>query len=135
MQPDFTRKLLPLLPAATLFATVVIGIYMARPWGDNYAYQSVWGYVGLFMFLGWACLPYIFLFSMSKASRPARAVNVTRLVETCIVCVGGLYILIDTAFFNIDAQGALIFVFLPVYQWLVVGVFETIGYVMKNYSS
>ncbi len=37
-------------------------IYMARPWGNNYAYQSFSGYAWLLGFAVWATLPYLMIF-------------------------------------------------------------------------
>ena len=44
--------------SAAGLATVAIGIHMARPWGDNYAYRDASGYGVLALMLLWAVSPY-----------------------------------------------------------------------------
>lgn len=110
--------------------TIISGVSMARPWGDNYAYQDVSGYLGLFLFLTWAASPYIYLYWMSRKLNVSGPFKLARLILTTIVCVGGIYIVVDSTFIHLDAQGGLIFVFLPVYQWILVGIFEFAGYIL-----
>lgn len=111
------------LPLIAIGVTIVVGVYMAHPWGDNYAYQNPVDYLVLAIFLAWAATPYLFLFRVAQRAFVSTPILVFRLVAVFIVCIGGVYLMIDTAFFNIDAQGGLIFLFLPVYQWLFIGVY------------
>ena len=135
MRPLTLQQSTAVLGAVALVATIVLGIYMARPWGDNYAYENLTGYLGLFAFLAWACGPYIYLIWISRTRSSMRASAISRLAVALLVCVGGIVILIDTAFIHIDAQGGLIFIFLPIYQWLLIVVFEVVGYFVGSYGA
>ena len=115
------------LAIVSLIATISFGIYMAQPWGDNYAYQNISGYLGLAAFLTWACSPYFFLIAVSKNESTSNITSVFRLIAALIICSLSIFMLFDTAFINIDAQGALVFIFLPIYQWVLFGLVELIG--------
>ena len=43
-----------LLSIAAAASTIGLGIYSAQPWGDNYAYRDISGYLGLIIFIGWS---------------------------------------------------------------------------------
>jgi hypothetical protein len=124
-----------LLAISGLLVTIISGVSMAQPWGDNYAYQNVSGYLGLFLFLAWAVSPYAYLYWMSGRLNASGPVKLARLIVTAIVCVGGIYIVVDSAFIHLDAQGGLIFIFLPIYQWILVGLFEFTGYIVARRSA
>ena len=107
--------------------TIIVGIYMAQPWGDNYAYQNLSSYAVLALFLLWALTPYVYLIRQPLKSDLSNSVVLSTLVSSVLVCVGGAFLLIDTAFINIDAQGGLVLLFLPIYQWLLIGVIRAIA--------
>jgi hypothetical protein len=52
-------------PSAAMI-TLTLLIYMAQPWGDNYAYQNLSGYIGLLGFALWATLPYLMIIFLAK---------------------------------------------------------------------
>ena len=99
---------------------------MAQPWGDNYAYQSLSGYATLALFLLWALTPYLYLIRQSLKIDLSGSVVLSTFVSSVLICAGGALLLIDAAFVNIDAQGGLVILFLPIYQWLLVGVIRVI---------
>jgi len=67
-------------------------------------------------FFGWACLPYGILLFFNNIYRGIYKKDLTLLITTIIVSGFGAFMLIDAFFIHIDAQGGLIFLFLPVYQ-------------------
>ena len=119
-----------ILATVAVAASVSIGIYMAQPWGDNYAYQDLSGYLFLIVYLAWACSPYAYLVWASRRFKALNVPVVSRFIAALLICIGGIIVLIDTAFIHLDAQGGLIFVFLPLYQWLAVGFLEAVGHVI-----
>ena len=54
--------------------------------------------------------------------RENRLPLVTALSGAGLITVCGIVLYIDAVFINPDAQGALVFLFLPVYQWIATGI-------------
>lgn len=106
--------------ALCVVATLGVGIHMARPWGDNYAYQAASGYVALGTMLLWAVSP---LAGLALGMRLLRGSVVARRVfagGAVLVGLVGVYAYVDAAFLHPDAQGGLAFLFVPLGQWLAV---------------
>jgi hypothetical protein len=112
----YTATRLMVLSAALVTLTLVT--YMARPWGDNYAYQSLWGYAWLLGIAVWATLPYLMLLCMAPKASPSKVKKVINLVGTLVVTCGGAALYIDAAFLHRDPQGGLVFIAVPLYQWI-----------------
>ena len=98
-------------------ATVAIGIHMARPWGDNYAYQDASGYGVLALMLLWAVSPYPGLALGLRLLRGSRVAARVFAGGALILAIPGLVAYVDAAFVHLDAQGGLVFVFAPLLQW------------------
>ncbi|GAB3510015.1 hypothetical protein GCM10027400_12600 [Pseudoxanthomonas daejeonensis] len=98
-------------------ASVALAIRMARPWGDNYAYQEFSGYVGLGMFMLWAILPLAALAWAARWFRHARIASWVYAIGACGIALSGLYVYVDAALIHIDPQGGLVFMFVPLVQW------------------
>ena len=113
-----------LLASLAAIATVALAIYAAQPWGDNYAYQNLSGYLLLIVFVAWAISPYIYLFLSAGRHSPQRIRDLFRISVTLLICMGGLTVVVDIVFIHPDAQGGLVFLFLPIYQWIVIGILE-----------
>lgn len=128
MQYKQLQYITKFLAVGALAATIVLAIYMAQPWGDSYTYKSLTGYVALLLILGWACAPYLYLATASGQFKATRATILSRLIAALVASAGGLKLLIDTTFIHLDPQSGLILLFLPIYQWLIIGFFELIGY-------
>ena len=65
----------------------------------------------------WAASPYSMLFVIAACSKSKMANTFSILVSvTCSVLSLGL--IIDSMYFHLDPQGGLVFVFLPVWQWV-----------------
>ena len=101
-------------------ATVAIGIHMARPWGDNYAYQDASGYGVLALMLLWAVSPYAGLAFGLRLLRRSRVASRVFAGSAPILAIPGLVAYVDAAFVHLDAQGGLVFVFAPLLQWAAV---------------
>jgi uncharacterized membrane protein len=62
-----------LIALATALITLTLMIYMAQPWGDNYAYQSLSGYAWLLGFAVWAILPYFMILFLVRRAFQSQA--------------------------------------------------------------
>ncbi len=116
-KPDLHTTGVLILAVASI-VTAVLMVYSASPWGDNYAYQSFSDYLSLAAFALWALSPYVllgYLLYLFCGTRPSCVVAVT---GAGILSICGIAVYIDTVFVHIDAQGALVFVFFPAYQWI-----------------
>ena len=101
-------------------ATVAIGIHMARPWGDNYAYQDASGYGVQALMQLWAVSPYAGLAFGLRLLRRSRVASRVFAGSAPILAIPGLVAYVDAAFVHLDAQGGLVFVFAPLLQWAAV---------------
>jgi len=99
-------------------ATLGIGVYMAQPWGDNYAYQDASGYLSLAAMLLWAVSPLAGLAVAARWFRSPRWTLAVFAVGAAAIGVLGVLAYIDVAFVHPDAQGGLAFLTIPVVQWL-----------------
>lgn len=98
--------------------TLGIGVYMAQPWGDNYAYQDASGYLSLAAMLLWAISPLAGLAVAARWFRSSRWVLATFAAGAAVIGLVGVLAYIDVAFVHPDAQGGLAFLTIPVAQWL-----------------
>jgi len=100
------------------FAVIIIGVVMAQPWGDNYVYQDAKGYVALGLMLLFALVPYVGLLLCSRLF--VRSVGASRsfMIGALLISIVGVAGYFHTAFINLDAQGGLIFLVMPVLQLL-----------------
>jgi hypothetical protein len=61
---------------------------------------------------------------------------VFRTVVASLLCISGVAIIFDTVFIHIDAQGGLVFLFIPFYQWVILGLLEFgLRLISKNVSN
>ena len=73
------------------------------------------GAIGL---LVWAISPYLFAALMTKRSTQYAAILMATGVSV-ILAIGGIFLLIDAMYIHQDAQSALVFVVIPMYQWII----------------
>lgn len=111
-----TRGLL----AGCAVATLGIGIHMAQPWGDNYAYQGARAYLQLAAMLLWAIAPYVALALGARLFRTSGRARLACCIGAIVIGLAGVYAYVDTAFIHPDAQGGLSFIAVPVLQWIAV---------------
>ena len=74
--------------------------------------------LGAIDFLIWAISPYLFAVFMTKQSIQYAATLVVMGVSS-ILAIGGIFLLIDAMYIHLDAQSALVFVVIPMYQWII----------------
>ncbi len=98
--------------------TICMMIYAAQPWGDNYAYKTFSGYLTLVGYASWAISPYLILTIILRAFRKNKYSTNTAIIGALIIAITSCALLIDAFFIHIDAQNALVFIFLPIYQWV-----------------
>ena len=115
-----------------LAITVALSIYSARPWGDNYAYQSISGYLNLILFEAWLSIPFIILHFLNKKYGNNYILKYIILFSVIVVTVFGGYVYIDAVFIHTSSTSALIFVFLPVYKILFLGVITLICLIINK---
>ena len=120
-----------LIALAAALITLTLMIYMAQPWGDNDAYQSLSGYVGLLALAGWANLPYLMIFFLAGKSSKVRAIKVADIIGTLIIS-SGVLLYVDAAFLHPDPQGALVFITVPLYQWLILALWAGFHFLFRK---
>ncbi len=112
--------------------TLTLMIYLARPWGDNYAYQSFSGYAWLLVFAGWVILPYFMVLFLARKAFASQANNLVVIIGALIISLGGVALYVDAALLHPDPQGALVFVAVPFYQWIILGVLIGIHFLLRK---
>lgn len=98
--------------------TIAMGIYAAQPWGDNYAYSKWEDYFSLAGMILWSISTYIGIFIVLRIFARKMILIKTYTIGMLTIALLSSFILFDTNFIHIDAQGGLVFLFLPIYQWL-----------------
>ncbi len=74
--------------------------------------------LGTIGFLVWAISPYLFAAFMIKQSTQSVETLVVTGIST-VLAIGGIFLLIDAMYIHLDAQSALVFVVIPMYQWII----------------
>jgi hypothetical protein len=115
---------LSIIRLIALFAalvTLTLMVSMARPWGDNHAYQSLSGYAGLVAFAVWATLSYLMIIFLTGKAVASYANNFVVIIAALIISLGGVALYVDAAWLNQAPQGALVFIVVPFYQLITLG--------------
>ncbi len=73
---------------------------------------------GAIGFLVWAISPYLFVAFLTKRSTH-HTVTLVLTGVSFILATGGVFLLIDAMYIHLDAQSALVFVVIPMYQWII----------------
>lgn len=120
---ELKRLVLPLraLLLSCSGATAALGVSMARPWADPLAYAGPRDYLALACFVLWAISPNLLL--VLRAAHQLRAGGAAGLVFLLVASLGPvfwLWVYIDTALIHPDPQGGLVFLFVPLWHWLLV---------------
>lgn len=108
---------------------------MARPWGDNYAYQGFSGYAWLLGFAVWAILPYLMILILVRRAFQAQANKLIVMTGALIISIGGVALYIDAALLHRDPQGALVFIAVPFYQWIILGLLTGFLFLLRKKQS
>jgi hypothetical protein len=121
-----------LIALSAALVTLTLMIYMARPWGDNYAYQSLSGYAWLLGFAVWATLPYLIILLLARKAFQSQANKLLVIIGALIISLGGVALYIDAAFLHRDPQGGLAFSAVPCYQWIILGLLTGIYFLLSK---
>ena len=102
--------------AASALATLAL-----MAWAMTFSWSGLGFVLGL---MAWCVSPYAPLAFAAGGLRTSRAGAITLLVTTLVVAGAAGIAYVDAFFIHLDAQGALILVFMPVWQWVgaIVGV-------------
>ena len=107
--------------SATLF-TIAMMIYAGHGWEKGINWWAI-----TCLFGAWAISPYIGIVGFSRTWSEDHKERITRLLGFILVIAFGIIVLIDGFFIHSDAQNALLFVFLPIYQWIGIVIVLAIG--------
>lgn len=90
-------------------------------WAMTFSWSGLAFVLGL---MAWCVSPYALLAFAAGAMRASRRGAIALLVTTVLVAGAAAAAYVDAFFIHLDAQGALILVFMPVWQWVgaIVGV-------------
>ncbi len=98
------------IAAASALATLAL-----MAWAMTFSWSGLAFVAGL---MAWCLSPYAVLAFAAGAMRASRRGLVALLVTTVLVAGAAAAAYIDAFFIHLDAQGALILLFMPVWQWV-----------------
>jgi hypothetical protein len=82
----------------------------------------------------WAIAPYLPLLVRTRKSPAVRGTNLLRLIGSAIICVGGVGIYLDALVWHPEPLSALIFLAVPLYQWVAVVLLVVMEYFFTRQS-
>ncbi|MCA9429342.1 MAG: hypothetical protein KC940_02420 [Candidatus Omnitrophica bacterium] len=124
-QIDAIKNATPILSLGAAIFTLAMMVYAGRGWEEGIGW---WLTASGFAMI--AISPYAGLAWMGrKLCRTVRQ-SLVVLVGTLLVCLVGVGLLIDGFFFNESSMSGLLFIVLPIYQWLAVVAIGGIAYLM-----
>jgi hypothetical protein len=126
----YTATRLIVIAAAVITLSLLISA--AQPWGVNSAYQSLSGYIGLLGFAVWVILPYLITIFWARKAFASRANNFVVFIGALIISLGGVALYVDAALLHQDPQGALVFIAVPLYKWIVLGVLTGFHFLLRK---
>jgi hypothetical protein len=124
-----------LIALSAALVTLTFMIFMARPWGDNSDYQTASGYAWLLGLAVWATLPYLTLLFMARKKFRSKVNKIVNICGTLVVALGGVALYLDAAFLHRDPQGGLVFMAVPLYQWLTLAFFAGVQVLFRKSQS
>ena len=96
--------------AASAAATLALML-----WAMTFSWSRLAFVLGL---MAWCVSPYVLLAFAAGAMRVSRRGAIALLVTTILVAGAAAVAYVDAFFIHLDAQGALILLFMPVWQWV-----------------
>ena len=84
-------------------------------WAMTFSWSGLGFALGL---MAWCVSPYALLAFAAGAMRVSRRGAIALLVTTVLVAGAAAVAYVDAFFIHLDAQGALILIFMPVWQWV-----------------
>lgn len=123
-------KIVLFLNGFTGLATLGTMLYAGRPWKEGFSINWL---VGFIVFGIWAISPYCYLFFKNMPKKDYSSHIIIDLIGTIAITLFGLFVYY-TGFFGpyIDAQSGLLFLFVPFYQWIGIGVIFGVGTLLLN---
>ncbi len=112
--------------SAALF-TIAMLIYAGHGWEKGINWWAI-----TCLFGAWAISPYIGIVGFSRTWSEDHKERITRLLGFILVIAFGIIVLIDGFFIHSDAQNALLFIFLPLYQWIGIAIVLAVGASLKT---
>lgn len=106
---------------ALLFAARIIALATAVATLALMAKIASWSWQGAAFMIGlmtWAASPYALLAWVMRRPRDCPGAAITLFVTTLAVALFAVVVYADTVFFHPDAQGGLVFLFIPLWQWV-----------------
>ncbi|MEE9523684.1 MAG: hypothetical protein V3V59_02920 [Thermodesulfovibrionales bacterium] len=108
------------LTALSVLASVItlsLMVYAGQGWEQG----IVW-WLGFLAFGIWAISPYCFMTISHYLLINNNKQSIVFLVSSILIILFGMFIYYDGFFIHIDAQSALLFIFIPLYQWIGCGI-------------
>ena len=99
-----------LVATASALATLALMV-----WAMTFSWSGLGFILGL---MAWCVSPYIPLAFAAGGMRTSKVGAIALLVTTLVVAGAAAIAYVDTFFIHLDAQGALILIFMPVGQWV-----------------
>jgi len=96
--------------AASAAATLALML-----WAMTFSWSGLAFVLGL---MAWCVSPYVLLAIAAGAMRVSRRGAIALLATTVLVAGAAAVAYVDAFFIHLDAQGALILLFMPVWQWV-----------------
>lgn len=124
MEQKAKLSLLILIISALLTAS--LEIFTAQPWGDNYAYQDYSGYLVLACFVIWNLAPYVTLALLVYRDRKNSKHLIILLIGIIVIVSISIFWLIDTLFIHMSSTSGLIFLSLPLCQFIAILILKVI---------
>lgn len=110
------NKINNILIVIGLLASLFLSTYAAQPWGDNYAYQTIKGYITLALLDLWILFPFLLLYLINRSYQQS-ARHMRLMFGACFVgSIGAACIYIKSIMYTTSSTASLIFLFLPAYQ-------------------
>jgi hypothetical protein len=104
---------------SALAAVITLGLMIYA--GQGLKHGIAW-WLGFLAFAGWTISPYGFLIISSYLLVNNTKQSVVLLICSILIILFGMVIYYDGFFIHIDAQNALLFIFIPLYQWIGCGI-------------
>jgi hypothetical protein len=105
------------LAVRAVAATSAVATLALMAWAMTFSWSGLAFVTGL---MAWCVSPYAVLALAAGGMRASGRGLVTLLVTTILVAGAAAAAYVDTFFIHLDAQGALILLFMPVWQWVAV---------------
>ena len=105
------------LVVRVIAAASAAGVLALMVWAMTFSLERLAFVAGL---MAWCISPYAVLAFAAGGMRASRRALVALLVATILVAGAAAAAYVDAFFIHLDAQGALILLFMPVWQWVAV---------------